>query len=121
MGRRVTDGLAIDVDAPDATAITKGELYRVDNFTGWAAVDIDAADTERAFALNMDLGVWSSFVPAGTCGTKGNYVKWSAGAGFKTSLIDLADDGATRTLNSVAKVVAPRNSGGFARLKLLVL
>jgi hypothetical protein len=119
MGRRVTDGLAVDVVAPAATAIAKGELYRVDNWTGFSAVNIGANDTERAFALNMDLGVWSCLVPVGVATTRGNFVRWSAAGTFKAGPTDLQDDGATRTLNSIAKVEQVRNSGGYARLKLV--
>jgi len=121
MGRRVTDGLAIDVAAPAAQAIVKGELYRIDGWTGWAAINIGANDTERNFALNMDLGVWSCLVPAGVGTTRGNYVKWTAATGFQNGPTQLVDDGATRTVNSVAKVETVRNSGGYARLRLILV
>jgi hypothetical protein len=119
MGRKVTDGLSVDVTAPAATLVETQELVRIDNWSGFTFDEISAAETDRALAIDISEAIYSVKVPVGTCGTRGNYVKWSAGAGFKKSATDLADDGATRTLDSIAKVETPRNSAGYARLRLL--
>lgn len=122
MGRKISDGKAIDSVAPGSTAIVFGELYRIANFTGFAMVDVDAADTDRDFALERCESIWAVAVPAGTCGTRGNYVKWTdtGGATFQKGDTHLVDDGAVKTVNSIAQVETVRNSRGYARLKLLI-
>jgi hypothetical protein len=123
MGRKKTDGEAVDVTAPGATLIEKGELYRIDNFTGFAADQIDATEVDRSVALDVSQAVWKVKVPVGTCATRGMYVKWTAagGATFQKSSTDLLDDTSTRTLNSIGKVEEVRNSAGYAAIKLLVV
>jgi hypothetical protein len=100
--------------------MTKGELYRIDNFSGFAMDSISATDTDRDVALEIGERVWIAKVPAGTCATRGGYVKWSAGTGFKTAATDLADEASAlvKTAATVAKVEAVRNSAGYAALRL---
>jgi hypothetical protein len=119
MGRKITDGNAVDVVVPDATLVEKGELYRIDKWSGFAMDQIDATEVDRAVALEVSTSLWRVKVPAGTCGTRGNYVTWSAGGTFKAGATDLVDE-AARTLISVAKVEGVRNSRGYATLKLVV-
>jgi hypothetical protein len=122
MGRKISDGEAIDVLAPAATLIEKGELYRIDGFTGFAMDQIDATEVDKGFALEVSQAIWRCKVPVGTCGTRGLYVKWTAaGVTFQKSSTDLLDDTTTRTLNSVAKVESVRNSSGYATLKLVLV
>jgi hypothetical protein len=122
MGRKVTDGQAIDVVAPGSTLVEKGEMYRIDNFTGFSADEITETEVDRAFALVVNQEIWRCKVPAGTCGTRGGYVKWSAGTGFKDAATDLADETSVlvKTAASVAKVETVRNSDGYASLKLVI-
>lgn len=119
MGRMVTDGLSIDVEAPAGEVIEKGELYRIDEWTGFSFDEIDAAEVDRGMALDVSHALYRVKVPAGTCGTKGLYVQWSAGAGFKDGAVDLVDGTVVRALASVAKVEGVRNSRGYATLKLV--
>lgn len=118
MGRMVTDGLSIDVSAPAAVLVEKGEMYRIDNWTGFSFDEITATEVDRGMSLDVSHALYRVKVPAGTCATKGNYVTWSAGAGFKDSATGLVDE-AARTLISVAKVEGVRNSRGYATLKLV--
>lgn len=119
MGRKITDGLAIDVAAPAATLIEKGELYRIDGWSGFAMDQIDATEVDRNVALHIGLELWRCKVPAGTCATRGNYVYWTAGAGFKTAATQLANAAGTAGDQPVAKVEGVRNSGGYATLRLV--
>lgn len=122
MGRKKTDGEAIDVVAPASTLIEKGELYRIDNFTGFAMDEIDATEVDKGLALEICQSIWKVKVPSGTCGTRGLYVKWSNNDGsFKSGATDLVDETVARTVLSVAKVEEPRNSGGYAALKLVLV
>src|SRR3954469_22958699 len=89
MGRKITDGRAIDVVAPAATLIEKGELYRVDGWTGFAMDQIDATEVDKAFALEVAESLWRVKVPAATAAARGDFLGWATGAGFKRGSTDL--------------------------------
>lgn len=123
MGRKITDGNAIDVAAPASQLIEKGELYRIDNWTGFAMDQIDAAEVDRAVALEVCHSLWRCKVPAATAANRGDFLQWTAGAGFKRGSTDLAaiaapSDGSTPIL-AVAKVEGIRNADGYATLRLV--
>ena len=123
MGRKITDGNAVDVQAPAATLIEKGELYRIDGWTGFAMDQVDAAEVDKSVALEVTHSLWRCKVPAGTCAARGDFVNWTTGAGFKKGSTDLAAiaapaDGSTPVL-AVAKVEGIRNAGGYATLRLV--
>lgn len=125
MGRKITDGRAIDVVAPAAQLIEKGELYRIDGWTGFAMDQIDATEVDRAFALEVCESLWRVKVPAATAAARGDFLGWTTGAGFKKGSTDLSAiaapaDGSTPVL-AVAKVEGIRNSGGYATVKLVHL
>lgn len=123
MGRKVTDGRALDFTAPAATLIEKGELYRVDGWTHIAMDQIDATEVDRGYAGMVAEELWRVKVPAATAAARGDFLTWSAGAGFKSGATDLVAvaapaDGSTPIL-AVAKVEGVRNSRGYATIKLL--
>lgn len=123
MGRKITDGLAIDVLAPAATLIEKGECYRIDNWTGIAMDQVDAAEVDKVVALEVSKSLWRVKVPAATAATRGDYLGWSAGAGFKKGSTDFVAivapvNGGVPAL-SVAKVEGVRNANGYATIRVL--
>lgn len=123
MGRKVTDGNAIDVSAPAATLIEFGELYRIDGWTGFAMDQIDTTEVDRAVALQVDHALFRCKVPAATAAARGDFVGWTTGAGFKKGSTDLSAiaapaDGSTPVL-ACAKVEGVRNSDGYATLRLV--
>jgi hypothetical protein len=123
VGRKITDGLAIDVVAPAATLVEFGELYRIDGFTGYAMDQIDATEVDKGLSLDLTKGLWRVKVPVGVAAARGDFVSWATGAGFKKGSIDLAAiaapvDGSTPVL-AVAKVEGIRNSRGYATLRLV--
>lgn len=122
MGRMVGDGKAIDVLAPAATLIEKGELYRISNLTGVAMDQIDATEVDRGVALENAGRVWRVKTPVGVGTTLGNYVKWTdtGGVTYQSGQLHLLDDGAIGTLNSIGQVVAVRNSRGYADIRLRI-
>lgn len=124
MGRKISDGKAIDVVAPDATPIVAGEMYRIDNFTGFAMVDVASAEAgsmERDIALERSECLWRVLVPSGTCGTRGMFVKWADNAGaFQKSSTNIVDETVAKTVLSVAQVESVRNTRGYATLKLVL-
>jgi hypothetical protein len=123
VGRKVTDGLAVDVTAPGAQLVETWELYRIDNFTGFALDEITAAEVDRGLALDVSEAVVSCKVPAATAAARGDFLNWTTGAGFKRGSTDLQAiaapaDGSVPDL-AVAQVETPRNAGGYARIKLV--
>lgn len=123
MGRKITDGNAIDVVAPAATLIEKGEIYRIDGWTGFAMDQIDATEVDKGLALEVTHSLWRCKVPAATAAARGDFVGWTTAAGFKKGSTDLVAiaapaDGSTPVL-AVAKVEGIRNAGGYATLRLV--
>lgn len=123
MGRKITDGLAIDVQAPAATLIEKGEAYRIDNWTGIAMDQIDATEVDRGVALEVSKALWRVKVPAATAAARGDYLGWSAGAGFKKGSTDftaiVAPVNGGIPAGAVAKVEGVRNASGYATIRVL--
>lgn len=123
MGRKITDGLAIDVTAPAATLIEKGEIYRIDGWTGIAMDQIDVAEVDRSVALEVSKSLWRVKVPAATAAARGDYLGWTTGAGFKKGTTDLAAIAAPAAggvpATAVAKVEGVRNSTGYATIRVL--
>lgn len=123
MGRKITDGNAVDVTAPGSTLIEKGELYRIDGWTGFAMDQIDATEVDRGLALEVTHSLWRCKVPVGVAANRGDYVSWTTGAGFKagpTALATLAAPAAGGVpATAVAKVEGIRNTAGYATLRLV--
>lgn len=122
MGRKITDGKAIDVVVADGEEVVKGEIYRIDNFTGFAMDDIATDADARDVALERTESLWRCQVPSGVAGTRGYYLKWSSGTGFKYGGDDLENEASAlvKTGNTVAQVESVRNSDGYATLKLVL-
>ncbi len=123
MGRKITDGNAIDCVAPAATLVEKGEIYRIDGWTGFAMDQIDATEVDRKVALEVTHSLWRVKVPAATAAARGDFLGWTTGAGFKSGATALAAiaapvDGSTPDL-AVAKVEGIRNSNGYATVRLV--
>src|SRR5262245_6239640 len=117
MGQKKTDGRAIDVQAPGATAIAFGELYRIDGWTGFAMSNVGASDTNRGFALEVAADpIWYCTVPAAVNGARGTAVYWTAGAGFKKASTDLTT---TATGGVVGLVEEARDGNGIAAIRVL--
>lgn len=122
MGRKITDGWAIQVTAP-AGLIEKGEVYRIDGFTGFAMDEITASETDRLVELDIAPGVWSVKTPAAVGdGARGDFLQWATGAGFKSGQLNLEDVAAPAgggvPDTAVLQVETPRNSRGYTRVKL---
>jgi hypothetical protein len=125
MGRKVTDGLSLDFAAPAATLIEEGEIYRVDGITHFAVTGVLSTDVDRGYAGDVSEALYRCKVPVGIAATRGDYLGWSAGAGFKAGGTDLALilAGAAATgipAGACAQVEGVRNSRGYATLRLVV-
>jgi Uncharacterized conserved protein (DUF2190) len=90
MGQLKSDGRAIDVVIPSSTAITKGEMYRIDGWTGIAMKTIASTDTDKNMAFEVSSErIWYVKLPAGVTGARGDRLYWTTGTGFKAALTDV--------------------------------
>lgn len=116
MGQLKSDGQAIDIQAPASTAMTFGELYRVDGWTGFAMRTLAATDTDKGLALEVSPSrIWYCAVPAAVNGARGTLVYWTAGAGFKRATTDLTS---TATGGAVGIVEEARDANGIAAIRV---
>jgi hypothetical protein len=92
MGQLKTDGKATQGGWTwPAGIITFGDMYRLNGWNCIALKNIAAADTLRvAGAEYSSERIWYVKLPAGVAGTLGQYLYWTAGAGFKRGDTDLA-------------------------------
>jgi len=118
MGRKASDGQAVDVQAPGATQIDFGECYRIDGFTGIALSQIGASDTDRGLALEVSSSIWWIKVPAAVGTTRGAFLYWSSGTGFKVGGTALQNTAGTAGDQPIGKVETVRNSNGYAAVKM---
>lgn len=110
MGRLKHEGDAVDVVAPAGVALTYGEIYRIDGWTGIAMANILVADTVRGLALEVSPArVWYFAVPAGVAAARGDVLGWSAGTGFKAGATDLIIGGTFA--NAAVKVEETKDAG----------
>jgi Uncharacterized conserved protein (DUF2190) len=117
MGHKISDGKAIDIQAPAAQVMNKGDLYRVNGWTGIAMNTVLAADTDRGLALEVSSEhFWKVKLPAAVTPAVGDLLYWTAGAGFKKGDTDLT---ATITGTAVAKVLETKNANGYATVRVL--
>jgi hypothetical protein len=117
MGQLKSDGRSVDVTAPAAQAITFGDLYRIDGWTGFAGKTIGASDTVRGMSMEVSPDrIWYCAVPAAVSGARGTLVYWSAGAGFKRGTADLTS---TVTGSPVGKVEEARDANGVAAIRVI--
>jgi len=121
VGQLKHDGRATQggVTAPAAQAITFGDLYRINGWNGIAMKTIGASDTIRS--MDMEIApdrVWYIKVPAGVSPAVGDFLYWTAGAGFKRGDTDLT---VTATGTPVAKVDEVKDTNNFAAVRVLNL
>lgn len=120
MGQKKTDGRAVDVAAPGATAMTFGELYRIDGWTGFAMKSVGASDTDRNLSLEVSAeSIWYCQVAAAVSGARGTPVYWSAGAGFKKATTDLTTTDPGAGSEPVGKVEEARDGNGYAAIRVI--
>lgn len=115
MGQKKTDGKAVDVVIPGATAVTFGDLIRVDGWTGFAMKTMGASDTDRNMSIEVSAeSIWYTAVAAAVNGARGTLVYWTAGTGFKKASADLTT---TVVGGPVGIVEEARDAGGVAALR----
>lgn len=119
MGQLKSDGRASSggYTAPAGQVISFGDLYRLNNWNHIALASIGASDTVRAYGAEYAPDrIWYVKVPAGLAPSVGDYLYWTAGAGFKRGDTDLA---AAVVGSPVCKVEEAKNSAGYVALRVL--
>lgn len=104
MGNMKHEGDAVDVVAPAGQEIIKGELYRIDNWTGIAMSHVLPTDPELGFALEVRKRVWYVSIPSGLAAARGATLWWSSGTGFKRGTTDLVAAGTGGATGPACKV-----------------
>lgn len=118
MGQLKHDGRATQggFTAP-AGVITFGDLYRLNGWNGIALQNIAAADTIRSldFEIAPDR-IWYIKVPAAVNPAVGDFLYWTAGAGFKRGDTDLA----TAVVGApVCKVEEVKDANAYMAVRVL--
>src|SRR5262245_24315306 len=119
MGQLKHDGVATQggFAAPAATAITFGELYRINQWNGIALKAIGASDTLRNLDFEISPArVWYIKLPAALSPAIGDVIYWTTGAGFKSGATDLS---ATVSGSPCAKVEEVKDANGYAGVRVL--
>lgn len=115
-GRATQGGFA----APAAQAITFGDLFRINAWTGIALKTIGAADTLRTLDLEISSErIWYVKCPAAINPALGSFVYWTAGAGFKRGDTDLVAAPATAGDAPVGKVEEVKDANGYIGIRVL--
>lgn len=116
MGQFDNDGKAMAVTFP-AGVITFGDLYRIDGWNGVALTSLASGATPRAGTLEIAAErQWYIKTPAAVGTTKGGYLYWTAGTGFKRGDTDLSEAVAG---SPVAKVAEVRDANGWTLVRIL--
>jgi hypothetical protein len=103
--------------APGATAITFGELYRLNQWNHIALRNIGASDTVRSYDGEISPArVWYVKLPAGLSPAVGDVIYWTTGAGFKAGATDLQ---AAAQGSACAKVEEAKDANGYAAVRVL--
>jgi hypothetical protein len=109
MGHLIGDKKAVDVVVP-AGNYPHGDLFRINNFTGFMLNDCLTAHTDRNRSLEIALNrCWKVLTPV-IAPAVGDMLYWTAGAGTKRGDADLT---VTPTGLAVAKVTHARNAAGY--------
>lgn len=116
MGQLKHEGQAVDVVAPAGQEIFKGELYRIDGWTGVSMSHVLPTDPELGFALEVALRIWYIQVPAAVVANRGDVLYWTAGAGFKRGTTDLS---ATVAGAPVVKVEEAKDGNNIVGVRVL--
>jgi hypothetical protein len=119
MGQLKHDGRATQngVTFPAAQAITKGDLYRVNQWNGIALKTIGASDTLRV--ADMEIApdrIWYVKLPAALSPAIGDVLYWTTGAGFKRGDTDLS---ATVAGSPACKVEETKDANGWCAVRVL--
>lgn len=126
MGQLKGDGRAINVTTPDSTAITFGELYRIDGWNGFAMNDVlatldpNTTGVNRKIALEVSAErIWLIQVPSGLSAARGTTLWWSSGAGFKKGTTDLVAQGTGGATGPAVKVEETKDANNVVGVRVL--
>lgn len=119
MGQLKHDGRATQggFSAPAGQTINFGDLYRLNGWNHVALSKIASGDTARSYGGEIAPDrIWYVLLPAALSPAVGDFLYWTAGAGFKRGDTDLT---ATVTGSPVVKVEEVKNANGYAAVRIL--
>jgi hypothetical protein len=120
MGQLKGDGKATTgatFTAPGGQIINFGDLYRLNGWNHIAMTKIAVADTVRSYGGEFSAErIWYVLLPVALNPAVGDFLYWTAGAGFKRGDTDLT---ATVTGSPVAKVEEAKNANNYAAVRVL--
>ena len=120
MGQLKGDGKASSgatFSAPASTDMPFGDLFRNNGWNHICLTHIGTADTVRSYGAEFSAErIWYVKLPAALNPAVGDYLYWTAGAGFKRGDTDLT---ATVTGSPVCKVEEAKNANGYAAVRVL--
>ena len=120
MGYRVSDGKAPAFTFPASQVINDYDLYRVNGWTFCAIGSVDATQTDRTRAGDMDTNaVFSVLLPTALTPAVGDLLYWSSGTGFKRGDTDLVAAGTVGGVGPVVKVLVAKNAAHYAQVRIL--
>lgn len=78
MGRKVTDGKAINRTVPAGKAVVDGELYRIGGVNGLSIGVVAVGDTARTLAFECDTNaIYSIHLPDAVNPARGDFLYWA--------------------------------------------
>jgi hypothetical protein len=119
MGQLKGDGKATDQAVPDATAVTFGELYRLNGWNCIASENVTAQTPGPVISWEISSErIWYVKIPA-IAAAKGDYLFWATGAGFKKASTDLVISGTGGATGPACKVEEAIDANGYAGVRVL--
>lgn len=119
MGQLKHEGHAVDCVAPAGQEIFKGEVYRIDGWTGIAMSHVLPTDPELGFAMEVGLRIWYVALPAALAAARGDKLFWSTGAGFKRGSADLVASGTAGATGPAVIVEEAKDGNNIAGVRVL--
>ena len=120
MGQKISDGKAPAVTFPASEVINDYDLYRVNGWNGCAIGALDADDTARTLAFEMDTNaVYSVKLPGALNPAVGAVLYWATPGSFQRGDTHLQAAPATAGDPPAFKVLATKNAAGYAQGRVL--
>jgi len=122
VGQLKTDGKAVNVSVPATKAVTFGEMYYINGWTGIAMDTIGGSDTIRNMAIEVSERIWYVKIAAGVAALKGAKLWWTAaalGTGYCDCLTDLQVTAPVAGDPAACKVEEDKDANNYVAVRVL--
>ena len=117
IGRKLSDGKAINLTVPDSEVVLDYELYRIDGVNGLAVGAVASTDTDRTLAFECDTNaIYRIHVPTAVNPSAGDLLYWDDPSSFQSGPDDLlaaASAGGDAPCFWVTEARASDGDGGY--------